>query len=42
VKASGFEILVLNGGSRVSVGGRAPGDTRVLDNRPGKAAEVEI
>ena len=42
VKAPGFEILVLNGGSRVSVCGRAPGDARVLDNRPGKAVEMEI
>ncbi len=40
VRASGFEVLVLDGGSRVSVAGSASGRTRVLDNRPGKASEM--
>ena len=43
LKSSGFEILVLAGGSRVAVkDARGPAAGRVVENRPGAAVEMEL
>ena len=43
LKAPGLEVRVLAGGSKIAVkSGPAPGDERLIENRPGEPVEMKI